>query len=38
MQPAIKEVQEKFIPDGLHPNKYGHRIIADRLKNFLENL
>ncbi len=38
IQPAIKEIQEKYIPDGLHPNKYGHRLIADRLKNFLENL
>lgn len=29
---------EKFIPDGLHPNDAGHRIIADKLRRFLEAL
>ena len=29
---------EKFIPDGLHPNDAGHKIIADKLRRFLEAL
>ncbi|MBQ7308799.1 MAG: SGNH/GDSL hydrolase family protein [Clostridia bacterium] len=29
---------EKFIPDGLHPNDAGHRVIADKLRRFLEAL
>ncbi len=38
MQPSVPVIQQKFIPDGLHPNENGHRIIADKLKVFLENL
>jgi len=38
LQPDIKEIQEKYIPDGLHPNDEGHKIIAYKLKNFLEAL
>ncbi len=38
MQPAIKEIQEKYMPDGLHPNDEGHMIIAHKLKAFLESL
>ena len=38
LQPAVKEIQEKYIPDGLHPNDEGHIIIANKLKKFLENL
>lgn len=38
MQPRVKEIQDKYIPDGLHPNDAGHKIIADKLKKFLENL
>ncbi len=38
LQPNIKEVQEKYVPDGLHPNAEGHAIIARKLKNFLESL
>ncbi len=29
---------ERFIPDGLHPNDAGHRVIADKLRRFLEIL
>ena len=38
LQPEIKEIQENFIPDGLHPNDAGNAVIAKRLKAFLENL
>lgn len=29
---------ENHMPDGLHPNDNGHKIIAHKLKKFLENL
>lgn len=29
---------DKFMPDGLHPNDEGHKIIAHKLQKFLENL
>lgn len=38
LQPAIKEIQETYIPDGLHPNDEGHKVIANKLKKFLENM
>lgn len=38
MQPDIKEVQEAYIPDGLHPNDAGNAVIAHKLKRFLESL
>ena len=38
LQPEIKEIQDNFIPDGLHPNDAGNAVIAKRLKAFLENL
>ncbi len=38
IQPEIPEVQQAFLPDGLHPNDAGHRMIAEKLKAFMENL
>lgn len=38
LQPAIKEIQETYIPDGLHPNDAGHQVIAQKLEAFLKNL
>lgn len=38
IQPAIPEVKEKYMPDGLHPNDAGHLVMADKLQKFLENL
>ena len=38
LQPEVKEIQENFIPDGLHPNDAGNAVIAKKLKAFLENL
>ena len=34
----VAEWNRAFLPDGLHPNDEGHKIIADRLQKFLENL
>ena len=38
LQPKVQALREKFMPDGLHPNDGGHRIIADRLVGFLKTL
>lgn len=38
LQPLVPVIQERFIPDGLHPNDAGHEIIAARLGNFLAGL
>jgi len=38
MQPAISEIQETYIPDGLHPNDNGNAVIAQKLQRFLEML
>ena len=38
LQPEIKEIQETYIPDGLHPNDKGNEVIAHKLKLFLESL
>lgn len=38
MQPAVPVLKEKYMPDGLHPNDDGHRIIASRLAGFLQTL
>lgn len=38
LQPEIKEIQEKYIPDGLHPNNKGNAVIAHKLRIFLENM
>lgn len=38
LQPAIKEIQDTYIPDGLHPNDKGHEVIAHKLRLFLESI
>jgi len=38
IQPEIPEIQEMYVPDGLHPNDKGHFVIAHKLQNFLEQL
>ncbi|MGM9637056.1 MAG: SGNH/GDSL hydrolase family protein [Eubacteriales bacterium] len=38
IQPEVPILREKYIPDGLHPNDAGHKIIADRLTGFLKTL
>lgn len=38
LQPNVPVIQEKFVPDGLHPNAAGHQILADKVIKFLEQL
>ena len=38
LQPNIPPVKEAFIPDGLHPNDAGHKILANKIIKFLETL
>ena len=38
LQPEIPEIKEKYMPDGLHPSDDGNRVIADKLRAFLERL
>ena len=38
IQPEIPEVMEKYMPDGLHPSDEGNKVIATKLKSFLERL
>ena len=36
--PDISEQREAFCPDGLHPNDAGNRVLAEKLKKFLETI
>lgn len=36
--PDITEQMEAYCPDGLHPNDAGNRVLAEKLKKFLEAL
>lgn len=38
LQPRVPVIQQKYCPDGLHPNDAGHAIIARRLAGFLTTL
>ena len=38
IQPRVPVVKEMLCPDGLHPNNAGHKILADRVENFLRAL
>lgn len=38
LQPEIKEIQQNYLPDGLHPNDNGNAVISHKLKVFLEQL
>lgn len=38
IQPEIQEIQDMYMPDGVHPNDNGHAVIACKLKAFLEAL
>jgi len=38
LQPDVPVIQEKFIPDGLHPSDAGNELIAKRLGEFLSSL
>ena len=38
MQPEVEIIQQKYMPDGLHPNDAGHVLLADRMIGFLTAL
>lgn len=38
IQPRVPVIRERYMPDGLHPNDAGHRILASRLISFLKTL
>lgn len=38
LQPKISVIQQKYIPDGLHPNDDGNAILAHKIARFLEML
>ncbi len=38
LQPAIPIIREKYMPDALHPNDEGHRILTDKIIKFLNIL
>ena len=38
LQPNVDVIKKNYIPDGLHPNEAGHKVIAERLANFLLSL
>ena len=38
LQPKVPIIQERFIPDGLHPNDEGHRLLAEQIAAFLMTL
>jgi len=37
LQPLVPIIQEKYVPDGLHPNDAGHVILADKIVAFLKS-
>ena len=38
LQPNVPVIQERFMPDKLHPNDAGHRVIAERIIGFLRGI
>lgn len=38
LQPKIPVIKEMFMPDGLHPNNEGHKILADKIAKFIKTL
>lgn len=38
IQPEIDIIKEKYIPDGLHPNDNGHKLLANKIIKFLETM
>ncbi len=37
LQPKVPVIKEMYMPDGLHPNDAGHRILANLITAFLKN-
>ncbi len=38
LQPRVPVIRERYIPDGLHPNDEGHRLLADLIRAYLRGL
>ena len=38
LQPCVPIIQQKYLPDGLHPNDAGHEILAEKIAGFLMSL
>ncbi|MBR2987711.1 MAG: SGNH/GDSL hydrolase family protein [Clostridia bacterium] len=38
IQPKVEVNRLRYCPDGLHPSDEGHKLLASRLKGFLETL
>lgn len=38
MQPKVDVIKERYMPDGLHPNDAGHKLLADKIVGFLKSL
>ena len=37
MYPAVQQVRDDYMPDGLHPNDRGHARLAGIVEQFLKN-
>lgn len=37
LQPEVPIIRETYVPDGLHPNDAGHKILADKMAAFLKS-
>ncbi len=38
LQPNVPVIRERYIPDGLHPNDEGHRVLAEQIAAFFITL
>ena len=38
LQPKIPVIQEMYMPDGLHPNDNGYKLLADKITKFIKTL
>ncbi len=38
LNPNVSEIRNAYVPDGLHPNDAGHRVLAKEIKEFLLSL
>ena len=38
LQPKIPVIQEMYMPDGLHPNDAGYKILEEKITKFIKNL
>ncbi|MBQ8554409.1 MAG: SGNH/GDSL hydrolase family protein [Clostridia bacterium] len=38
LQPCVEIIREHYMPDGLHPNDAGHRVLANKIAAFLQQM